>query len=88
MHGTGGVSALVRSTGCYNGTTNSSVANYAITVAPEVDNTNGVNMRYDASNSQRAVITVDATNIILTWTKQGTGMNGSTNPLNILWTAQ
>ncbi len=45
-------------------------------------------MRYDASNSQRAVITFDATNIILTWTKQGNGMNGSTNPLNILWTAQ
>ena len=53
------------------------------------DDTHAIAVYKDGgSNGQIAVVTVDATNITLTWTKAGTGVDGSGNNIVILWEAQ
>ena len=82
-----GTANISGSTGCYNGTTNSSTwfvqESASENASSDVDNTNGVHL-VDNSGSQVAVITFDATNITLTWTR--TGSTGSAN-MNIMWEA-
>ena len=79
-------STVLSSNGVYNGTTNSCVYWLQIVGGSITGNssTQGVYMIDSAGNSQVAVITVDATNIILTWTKAGTP---HANNINILWEA-
>ena len=84
------------SDGSYNGTTNScvysniqqSITNNSTYV--NVDASNGINISESVDHngsvgaSQKGVITVDATNITITWTKANTPNN---NNINILWEA-
>lgn len=77
-----------QSIGCYNGTTNSSVWGYnngANVIAGGHDDTNGVHMQVSTGGTNLAVITYDATNIILTWTVSSGVGSGN---INILWEAQ
>lgn len=80
-----GTANLSISEGVYNGTTNSSVWGVQESASENasggVDNTNGVHL-VDNSGSQVAVITVDGTNITLTWTRAGG--TGAAN-MNIMW---
>lgn len=81
---------LPMSWGSYDGTTNSSV--YGVTnpnggVNYGSSSTYGVYLFQSVgSDYQRAIITCDATNIILTWTNGGSGI-GSTN-INLMWEAE
>lgn len=78
---------LFVSDGVYNGTTNSSVWAFTTNSGTEtggVDNTNGVHID-NGSASQLAIITVDGTNITLTWTYTATLSGG---PIQIMWEAQ
>jgi hypothetical protein len=74
------------SDGVYNGTTNSCVwINYANSTAG-VDDTYGVKLLdSNSGTTQVAVITCDATNIILTWTLTG---SGTASLMNLMWEAE
>lgn len=83
---------VITSIGTYNGTTNSNV-NWSMNSAggylgTSADNTYGVYLIETTSNQfyQRAVITCDGTNIILTWTTNGT--LGSANTISLMWEAE
>ncbi len=74
--------------GTYNGTTNSCVVNCGPgggSAAVLSSTTYGIliDATGDSTNTNRAIITCDATNIILTWTKTGTPP--SSNAINIMW---
>lgn len=74
--------------GVYNGTTNSCVVNCGPgggSAAVSSSTTYGVliDATGDGTNVNKAIITCDATNIILTWTKVGTPP--SSNAINIMW---
>lgn len=88
VYGLGGVGTLIYSFGSYNGTVSSSIYNYGTIAIPGNSGTTVANMRYDATNSQIATATFDATNIILAWVKEGTGINNNGNAINILWEAE
>jgi len=60
------------STGQYDGTTNTSLSWPTPISAPVLSATFAIQLGDDVTNYQRGVITVDATNIIITWTKTGT----------------
>lgn len=84
----GGVTAVILSFGFFKSGANASVSSPSVVnIGSTASASNGVEMIYDASNSQKAVITVDATNIILTWTKAGNGLNGSTDNFHMAWEA-
>lgn len=82
--------AFANSDGVYNGTTNSSVYTghntNGATESSGTDNTNAVHIDYgaDSADSQVAIVTFDATNITLTWTKAGTTTTGN---ISIMWEA-
>lgn len=83
---------VTNSIGTYNGTTNSNI-NWAMNsaggyIGTAADNTYGVYLldTTASQNYQRAVITCDSTNIILTWTTNGS--LGSANTISLLWEAE
>lgn len=68
----------------YNGTTQSSNSTYITGIGSSInDSTFSLNTDTSASY-QRGVVTFDATNIIITWTKT----NNATGTYNLLWEAQ
>lgn len=70
------------SIGSYNGTTQR-----VVWTSPTGAGADGSKIAYvNGVNLQTATISVDATNITLTWTK--TGGTASANPINILWEAE
>lgn len=75
------------SDGVYNGTTTSSTSLFTDTgPLSVVSNSNIIEIYYttSGSNNQKATISVDSTNITLTWTKAGTLYNGD---IAIMWEA-
>lgn len=90
----GTISHTAKSEWCYNGTTNSCIyeaytlGNGAGSNALTTGNSNAqgiyIQQSGSAGNTQVWVITFDATNITITWTKTGTL---AANPINILWKA-
>ncbi len=79
-------SILAFSWGTYNGTTSSCVFGVnAATSASSNDSTNVIHMNDGSSNELSATVTVDATNITLTWSKLNTP---NSNNINIMWEAQ
>lgn len=89
------VSYVASSVGCYNGTTNSCVYS-AFTfgngagsnaITSSTSNTQAVYIQYTgtAGNTWAGIVTVDATNISIAWTRVGS-FGG--NNLNIVWEAQ
>lgn len=88
------VSDVSTSIGCYNGTTNSYIYTWnklgngsgTNSLVSGVGGASGVFIyQNDTGWTQVAVITVDATNITLTWTKTGTVASDN---ISILWEAQ
>jgi len=80
------IGRLSISHGLYNGTTNSCIYIYATNAGNQVSNNSssyGIWSELEGDIA-KAVITVDATNIILTWTK----VNSATGTLQILWEVQ
>lgn len=79
---------LSSSYGSYNGTTNSCVYNVVNAgggLLLNTDNTYGIFLSNMAGSAdQKAVITVDATNIILTFTKTGVGLTGGYS-IALMW---
>lgn len=88
LSNTGGTTGqyTAQATTIYNGTTQSSVSLYDIgsTNTFTVDTTFTLNTFNNPSNTQTGVITFDATNIIITWTKTGS----PTGTYTLLWEAQ
>ncbi len=87
--GSGTLTALAISDGTYNGSTTATV--YSLIVENNTndstsDTTNGIFLGTDntRTNTQAAVVTFDATNITLTWTKSGTPASGT---IFIMWEA-
>lgn len=75
----------IESTGAYDGTNTACVFATDTSGGTGVSSTNIIVMNDNGTtNTQVATISVDATNITLTWTKAGTGV---TNTMNILWEA-
>jgi hypothetical protein len=68
-HGTGNYP--LQSHTVYNGSTQSSLSHHAVSGAYTIANTFTLN-NHNSDSTQTGVITVDATNIIITWTKTGT----------------
>ena len=81
-----GAGSVVSSNGAYNGTTNSNSyfgsSGSAFTLAGG-DTSNIINLQQGTSTSSVAVCTVDGTNIILTWSKQGS----PTGNAQLMWEA-
>ncbi len=84
----GNGSPMSVSFGSYDGTTNSNTHLYFssnITGVSDVDNTNAIVVFADSTTKHaNGVVTVDATNITITWTKTST----PTGTANILWEVQ
>jgi hypothetical protein len=83
---------IISSDGVYNGTTTSCVFLYmspagGVNSASGVDSTNIILIdEVDiGANRQEATVTVNATNIVLSWTKSGTT---SSDDINIMWEAR
>lgn len=75
------------SNGVYNGTTNSCVYTYASNGGNQYDNnsdTYAIYLNADG-DGQRGVVTVDGTNITITWTRITSGATGTAH---IMWEAQ
>lgn len=68
----------------YNGTTQSSLSFYTSATNTVIADTSFTLNAANAGASQTGVVTFDATNIIITWTKSGS----PTGTYNITWTAQ
>ena len=82
----GANSQQAHSAGSYDGSSTASIwVSGATATASGTDTTNTVYIEDSSGNSQAAVVTVDATNIILTWTKTGTPSNAT---IKLLWKAQ
>jgi hypothetical protein len=69
----------------YNGTTQSSISNYPTTAGPTYVSATTFTLNGAANNgTQVGVVTFDATNIIITWTKTGS----PTGTFQLLWEAE
>jgi hypothetical protein len=87
MYVPGANQTVAQSDGVYNGTTTASVYTQSCVIAntPVVGGgSNMVQIEKAAGGGQTATITVDATNIILAWTKSAT----PTGTINIVWEAE
>lgn len=77
--------ALATAITVYNGTTQSSISNYSTNATPQYANANTFTLNAaGAAGTQTGVVTFDATNIIITWTKT----NSPTGTFYLLWEAE